>query len=117
MVNLVAAVLAVLLPIVSPPKADATCHGSLSHLGTDNIPTSASDRATSIVNMWYVARSASDTPVFWIYQTYNGKQWVQANAPNAAIIFLDARETKHLNGIGVFPCFSQPFPSKYLPDR
>ncbi len=52
--------------------------------------------------------------MFWIYQTYDGKKWVRANAPEAAIHLADARELNLLKKIGEFPCFSKPFPSKDL---
>jgi hypothetical protein len=100
--------------VVIAPKADATCHGSPSHLGTDNIPTTSSTRETTIIDMSFVAKSSSDPAMFWIYQTDDGKNWVQANAPEAAIHLADAHELDLMKKIGAFPCFSKPFPSKDL---
>jgi hypothetical protein len=100
--------------VIVAPRADATCHGSPSHLGTDNVPTTASDRDTSIVNMWFVAKSSSEPALFWIYQTENGKTWIQSNAPEATIRRADANELQRMRTVGVFPCFSKPFPSDAL---
>ncbi len=112
-----AIVLVTLMALVTAPKPDASCHGSPVHLGTDNIPTTASDRATTVVDMWYVAKEPSDSALFWIYQVGSGQRWVQENREASEVHLADAGEQQLLEKIGVFPCFEKPFPSDKLPDH
>jgi hypothetical protein len=113
--NVLVAIIAFAFPyVILAPKADATCHGSPMHLGTDNIPSTSSARETTIINMSFVAKAPSDPAQFWISETENGKKWVQANAPEAAIHLAGAHELNLMEKIGEYPCFSKPFPSKDL---
>ncbi len=113
------ALVTLLLTPVIVPKADATCHASPAHLGTDNIPMSADDRATSIVNIWYVARSPSEPAEFWIYETFDGRRFVQAKGFQTPTVPFDLRAQRYvsLTRFRVYPCFSRPFPTDQLTDR
>ena len=118
MLHLIFAALVLSIP-VAYPKADSTCHGSPAHLATDNIPMSADDRATSIINMWFVARSPNDPAKYWIYQLFDGRRFIQARAEvgsQTPVLPYDLRAQRYIirTGLSVYPCFSQPFPTNQL---
>jgi len=118
MISLIFAALVLSTP-VAYPKADSTCHGSPAHLATDNIPMSADDRATSIINMWFVARSPNDPAKYWIYQLFDGRRFIQARAEvgsQTPVLPYDLRAQRYisLTGLSVYPCFSRPFPTEQL---
>jgi hypothetical protein len=89
-------VLAILLGAVKSPSVwlpttramtGAACAGSPVAVGTGNVPL-ASDRATTVVNIWALFKNTPDanTAFAWIYKNVSGQFWLQIDAGHQTLI-------------------------------
>ena len=68
------------LTLLPAAKAGASCKGSSTDLGTGNVPVSDPDlKGSTVINIWFFAKSENDEPILWAYKTFNSKVWIQAN--------------------------------------
>jgi hypothetical protein len=102
-------------PAAVVPRAGATCFGSVTNLGYDNIP-GGSGKPTTVVNIWAIERESDSSIVGYVAKTFNGSLWYEPPLTGLGYERIDdiagsILESQRIKFVGCFCMISRIFDS------